>query len=769
MTIHPQLRRALALAAGRQDLLLAGLLMASVVLMIIPIPTFIVDFLLASTIAVAVLMLMVAVYLRSPLDLSVLPGIILVSTVMRLALSVTTTRLILSDGDAGELVQTFGEFVIAGNVVVGIVVFLIITVVQFLVVTKGAERVAEVGARFTLDALPGKQMSIDADLRSGDIDQAEARRRRSLIERESQLHGAMDGAMKFVKGDAIAGLIIIAVNLVGGIAIGMAQRGLPFDQALRDYTLLTVGDALVSQIPALFTAITAAVVVTRVRGEGEARNLGEEMVRQLAADRRALRLSAVVLVGMALVPGFPAPVFLLLALCFGAASLPRSPPADAPAGGHPGAARQAPRGKDGATAAAAPPTEQPAAASAPAPVVMLRLAPDLALRIDRARLERSVALAREAVAAEIGIALPEVVIGGPGENGPSEGMHYAIEIDGVPTEEAEARPDHLLLRDDPAHLDLLGDVGSEIGPPVQQGAALSYWIPAAEERRLAAAGIGYNDCAGVLGARIRDALRMGAPGFLGIQETKALLGRHEAELPELVREAMRVAPIQRIADVLRRLVEEGVSVRNMRAVLEAIAEWGEREPRAVLLAEYVRAALARQICHRHAGPGRVLSAWVLDSRTESVVREALRETTVGLYLALDAATSDELVESVRQRRVMVPEGQVLPVLICSMDIRRYVRSLLIKNGVDVAVLSYQDLAPDFPVHPLGSVGLAADQMAERLISPRNEPRRPAMGAAGGGRRPAGLARRLCERGAAGGLRPLARAHPAGRRGDRARG
>lgn len=711
MMNHPQLRRALALVAGRQDLLLAALLMASVVLMIIPIPTVVVDFLLACTIAIAVLMLMVAVYLRSPLDLSVLPGIILVSTVMRLALSVTTTRLILSDGDAGELVQTFGEFVIAGNVVVGIVVFLIITVVQFLVVTKGAERVAEVGARFTLDALPGKQMSIDADLRSGDIDQAEARRRRSLIERESQMHGAMDGAMKFVKGDAIAGLIIIAVNLVGGIAIGMAQRGLPFDQALRDYTLLTVGDALVSQIPALFTAITAAVVVTRVRGEGEARNLGEEMVRQLAADRRALRLSAVVLVGMALVPGFPAPIFLLLALCFGAASLPRAPAATAPAGRRSGPGGQVAHGPDGMVPGT-PPAEKPAAASAPAPVVMLRLAPDLALRVDRSRLERSVALAREAVAGEIGIALPEVVIAGSGENGPMEGMRYAIEIDGVPTEEAEARPDHLLLRDDPSHLDLLGGIDPEIGPPVQPGTTLSYWIPAAEARRLAAAGIGFNDCAAVLAGRVREALRIAAPGFLGIQEAKSLLGRYENELPELVREATRVAPIQRIADVLRRLVEEGVSVRNMRAVLEAIAEWGEREPRAVLLAEYVRAALARQICHRHAGPGRVLSAWVLDSGTEATLRDALRETTVGLYLALDAVTSDALVESVRQRRVMVPDGQAVPVLICSMDIRRYVRSLLVKNGVDVAVLSYQDLAPDFPVHPLGSVGIGAEQLAD---------------------------------------------------------
>src|SRR5688572_1502558 len=315
-----RLKTLIARAPGSPDLMIALVLMLTVAMMVLPMPLLLVDLLIGFNLGFAVLLLMVSLYVLSPLEFSTLPGIILLSTVFRLALTITTTRLILTQADAGDIVRTFGEFVIAGSVLVGLVVFLIITVVQFIVIAKGAERVAEVGARFILDALPGKQMAIDAELRNGDIDQAEARRRRGRLERESQLYGAMDGAMKFVKGDAIAGLVVIVVNLIGGIAVGTLSRGMPFVQAVREYALLTIGDALISQIPALMLSITAATVVTRVTGDSKL-DLGRDIASQLSADRRALRLAAIVLLAMGLVPGFPTAVFVVLALAFGAASL----------------------------------------------------------------------------------------------------------------------------------------------------------------------------------------------------------------------------------------------------------------------------------------------------------------------------------------------------------------------------------------------------------------------------------------------------------------
>jgi len=265
--------------------------------------------------ASAVLLLMMALYLKNPLDFSTLPSIILITTIFRLALSITTTRLILLQADAGDIVETFGNFVIAGELIVGLVVFLIITIVQFVVITKGSERVAEVAARFTLDALPGKQMSIDADLRNGDIEQHEARSRRSVLERESQFFGAMDGAMKFVKGDAIAGLIIVAVNLIGGISIGMFRKGMSAGEAVDVYSLLTVGDGLAAQLPALFVSLAAGSVITRVAAD-DTENLGTDITRQMVSSSLALRVAAAILLIMMFIPGFPWPVFLLIGLIF---------------------------------------------------------------------------------------------------------------------------------------------------------------------------------------------------------------------------------------------------------------------------------------------------------------------------------------------------------------------------------------------------------------------------------------------------------------------
>jgi type III secretion protein V len=306
----------LARLGFRSDLAVVAVLIAAIMLMIVPMPTLAVDTLLAFNLGVSVLLLMVAFYLQTPVQFSTLPAVILIATVFRLSLSIAITRLVLVQADAGEIIRTFGEFVVAGNIMVGLVIFLIITIVQFIVITKGAERIAEVAARFSLDAMPGKQMAIDADFRSGEIDQATARQRRRALEQESQLYGAMDGAMKFVKGDAIAGLVIIVINLVGGLVIGVMQHGMSFAQAGQTYSILTVGDGLVAQIPALFVSITAGTVVTRVSG-GDADSLGGEIALQLGKDSRALWLAATIALLIGCIPGFPTVIFMVISVGLG--------------------------------------------------------------------------------------------------------------------------------------------------------------------------------------------------------------------------------------------------------------------------------------------------------------------------------------------------------------------------------------------------------------------------------------------------------------------
>jgi type III secretion protein V len=686
-------------APGSPDLMIALVLVLTVAMMILPMPLLLVDLLIGFNLGFAVLLLMVSLYVLSPLEFSTLPGIILLSTVFRLALTITTTRLILTQANAGDIVRTFGEFVIAGSVLVGLVVFLIVTIVQFIVIAKGAERVAEVGARFILDALPGKQMAIDAELRNGDIDQAEARRRRGRLEQESQLYGAMDGAMKFVKGDAIAGLVVIVVNLIGGIAVGTLSRGMPFVQAVREYALLTIGDALISQIPALMLSITAATVVTRVTGDSKL-DLGRDIAAQLSADRRALRLAAIVLLAMGLVPGFPTAVFVVLAIVFATASLvarTRSNVSEADAAIFKegiGAAAEA----HGGTQPRMREVRQ-AAPAEPPPVVVL-LSDNLRAIAEMQNLRSNLDESRTGLADALGILIPDVGIAFDPALGPSR---FRIEVEGVPVEEAHVDPQRLLLCDDPVNLELAGIPAQADGDAKSSG---QIWIDAAHENSLSAAGIGYQDCTDVIAARAREVLARNAARFIGIQETRALLTRLESRYGDLVKEVMRTTPVQRVADVLRRLVDEGVSVRNPRLVLEALAEWGERESNVVLLTEYVRAALKRQICHKYANAHRIVPAYLIERAAEDSIRGAVRDTAVGPYLVLDDKVSEGLLDRVRRIGTNPHSDRNRPVILTSMDIRRFVRGFLIRNGLDIPVLSYQELASDFTIQPVGTIGLA---------------------------------------------------------------
>ncbi|MGY8678343.1 type III secretion system export apparatus subunit SctV [Bradyrhizobium sp. UFLA05-153] len=677
------LRNFVARAPANPDLMVTLLLLLAIGMMIMPIPIIAIDTLIGFNLGFAILLLMVALHISRPVDFSSLPGVVLISTVFRLALTIATTRLILAEGDAGSIIHTFGDFVISGNIAVGIVIFLVVTMVQFIVLAKGAERVAEVAARFTLDALPGKQMAIDAELRNGHIDQNEARSRRAALEKESQLYGAMDGAMKFVKGDAIAGLMVICINMLGGVSIGLLSKGMPLDEAVHQYTLLTIGDALIAQIPALLLSITAATIVTRVNGAAGL-NLGADIVDQLTASTRALRLAACVLLVMGLIPGFPLPVFFVLAGVLAMGSFVK-------------AGVQGDKKAANVTAKASAQPDNQAVPAEALPIGFF-LAPSLMQAISQDELRQHIARISGLVSADLGITVPRIPVQVDQQLSESQ---FRIDVEGVPVEQDVIDPTQLALADDLANIELSG-IPFRHDPETKRISIEQKHAPA-----LKAAGIGHHRPSEILALRVHSVLTRYAQRLVGIQETRQLLSRMEQEYADLVKEVLRTTPIPRIADVLRRLLDEGIPIRSTRLLLEALAEWSEREQNVALLTEYVRSGLRRQICHRHANAKRVVPAFIIERESEDIVRSAVRDTAVGPYLVLEDRQSEMLLAQMRQIHSSIAPGQTHPVVLVSMDIRRFVRGFLTRNAIDLAVLSYQELASDFTIQPVGSIKLAA--------------------------------------------------------------
>jgi type III secretion protein V len=618
-----------ALLSRHADLALAALVVAIVGMMIVPLPTPVLDLLISVNLAAAVTLLLVAIYVSDALKIATFPTLLLLTTLFRLAIEVSATRLILLRADGGAVIRAFGSFVVAGNLVVGAVIFLILTMIQFIVISKGAERVAEVAARFTLDAMPGKQMSIDAELRAGHIDHTEARRRRAALARESQLFGSMDGAMKFVKGDAVAGIVVLAVNIVGGLIIGVAQRGLDLSTAARTYTVLTIGEGLVAQIPALVISTAAGIIVTRVASEEEGGHLGRDIGLQLMAHPKAIAIAAGLLGVLALVPGLPAPPFLALALLLGAIAwrLLRTAPSQA------------------APAVAAPEPLVPVLTP-----IALEVSAELGARLADFQAQ-AVARLRERLFAELGLPLPAIRlrVGAAG----STGGAYTIRLNEIP-----------LAR---------GELSREV------------WDRAAVE----------------LGDRVLALLRRHGHELFGLEEAQGLLDVLERTHPALVREVVPklVSPVL-FTDIARRLLEEGISLRNMRDVLGALAEWAPHERDPVVLTEHVRSALRRAITYRYAGDGGTLAAYLLDPMIEDAVRDAVQKTATGSYLALEPQLAQEIVAAVGKAIGPSPAGVVL---LTSAEIRRYVRRLIETEHPELAVLSFQELAPEAQIRPVGRI------------------------------------------------------------------
>ncbi|MBN8466013.1 FHIPEP family type III secretion protein [Corallococcus exiguus] len=687
----PPFLKVLLKARQSSEVVLAVAMAAVLGALIIPLPAWLLDMGLAVNLAAAVALLVAALNAKDALRVTSFPTLLLFTTLFRLSLNVSSTRLALSEGHAGEVIQAFGEFVVRGDYVVGAVVFAILTLVQLLVVTKGAERVAEVSARFTLDAMPGKQMSIDADLRAGAIDQTQARRRRRDLERESQMFGAMDGAMKFVKGDVIAGLVIVAVNLLGGTLIGVLQNGQSFSEAAATFALIAIGDGLVSQVPSLCIAVAAGLVVTRVASEKEEDSLGAEIGSQFFGDFRTLTTVAGLCVALALMPGMPHLTFLALAAGLGGLGYALRRKGQAP--------EKSPS-KDGASSEAAVPAgaagKPPESAKAPVGVTPLTL--DLSAQLtplaeaDGGAFVHSVLNAvRDELFFELGVRIPGIRVRthaaylGPGE--------YRILLDEVPAGGGVVQPGALYALVPPGELAFL-EVQAEASVEPSSGRPISR-VGDGARSRLELAQVPVRKPSELIADHLRAVLRLRAAALLGLQEVQGLLEGLEAQSPVLVKEALQKVPLPLLVDVLRRLVQEQVSIRDLRAILEALVA-PTTEGDATALAERCRQALHRYLSHQFAPTG-PLYAYLVDPEVEEVLRASGPR---GL-----APEPERIMEILEGVRVIANGGRA--VLLTAPDIRRPLRKLCEGPFPDVAVLTYGELDGDLQIRPIGRLAPVA--------------------------------------------------------------
>ena len=672
------LRDLFANAGRHNDLLLAGLLVAIVALFVLPLPTPLLDFLIASNLSMSLVLLIVAMYVPSALSLSTFPSLLLFTTLFRLALNIASTKLILLHANAGHIIDTFGKLIVGNNVVVGGVVFLIIAIVQFIVIAKGSERVAEVAARFALDAMPGKQMSIDADVRAGVLSSAQAQKRRQQLEQECSLHGAMDGAMKFVKGDAIAGIVIALVNILAGIAIGTLMNDMSIGGALQRYAILTVGDGMVSQIPSLLVSIAAGVVITRVTatadGEQHDGQLARQIGQQLLAHPRALVIAGLAIASFLLVPGFPKWIFGLLAMVIVGAGLLTRRLLDR---------RRTPAWMSYRDAADDGEVVQGAIAAP----LEVRLSTGLRGRLDRPALDQRMAAAKAKVEGDLGPVFPRLQVGygsGLAEN------QYQVLVQDVVVSQGTLRPGQLML--DPAEA-ATPPAGAEVAEPFGPFARV-VWVDAAPAGGRAWA------AEEVVGLHVDHTVRRHIAQLIGLQEVQRLLHAAQREVPELAAEVARVIPAQRLAEVLRRLLQEGIPIRNLHAIFESLTTWAANEADTVALTELVRIDLGRFITSRYVGARRELNAILFESSLIDKVQASIERSPRGNLLLLDPAISQDIREQVR--RILASTNQRV-VAIVSSDTRRYVKTLVEPVAPQLPVLSYQELDEDVALQPVGWV------------------------------------------------------------------
>nr|WP_283248437.1 flagellar biosynthesis protein FlhA [Bacillus sp. FJAT-49711] len=661
-----------------------------VAMLVIPFPPWLLSLLIIVNISLALLVLLTSMNMQEPLQFSIFPSLLLLLTLFRLGLNVSTTRSILSKGDAGGVVETFGTFVVGGNVLVGLVVFFILVIIQFVVITKGAERVSEVAARFTLDAMPGKQMSIDADLNAGVISEHEARERREKVSRESDFYGSMDGASKFVKGDAIAGIIIVIINLLFGIIIGMLQQGLPIGEAAVKYSMLTVGDGIVSQIPALLISTATGIVVTRAASEG---NLGSDIIGQLFAFPKMLYVAAgtIFLLGLATPINDIITIPIAASLAIGGISLSRVP------------AKQ--------EADLLEHFEDPESDDLKSPESVINL-----LNVDAIEFEFGyglipladvnqggdlldrIVMIRRQLALELGIVIPVVRIR---DNIQLEPNAYRLKIKGSEMARGELLLDHYLAMS-PGGEDMLEGIDTiepSFGLPAK-------WIT--EEVKEQAEILGYTvvDPPSVVSTHITEVLKTNAHELLGRQETKQLIDHLKESFPILIEEVTpNPLTIGEVQKVLAKLLKENVSIRNLPVIFETLADYGKMSTDTDLLAEYVRQGLARQITNQYADENSLLKVITVSGKVEKLIADSVQQTEHGNYLSMDPDDSHSILEATASQIEQQSLMQQAPILLCSPAVRMYVRQLTERYFPQVPVLSYNELEANVEVQSTGMVSV----------------------------------------------------------------
>ncbi|MBS0616209.1 MAG: type III secretion system export apparatus subunit SctV [Verrucomicrobia bacterium] len=693
--------RALRVISGSSDIILAFFVITIVMMIIIPVSPGFLDNLIAINLTVSISLLMVALYIPKAVQLSMFPSLLLITTLFRLGIEISATRQILLYAYAGHIIQTFGGFVVGGNFVVGGVVFLIITIVQFIVVTKGAERVAEVAARFTLDAMPGKQMSIDADMRSGVIDANQARDLRLALAKESQLYGAMDGAMKFVKGDVIAGIVIAVINIVGGLIIGVAMHGMTALQAAQTYTLLSIGGGLIAQIPSLLISLTAGIVTTRVSSEKKDAHLGKEISQQLLGQPKAIMIAATVLFLFAFIPGFPKVIFMVLSLALGAIGFTTwynsKKAAAKAAGGLIGAAETE---VEGHALVRGPSDEY--ALTLP---VILEVGKGLSVTIKKDRqgmtfIEDMIPKMRHALYQDLGVRFPGVHV--RTDSPTLESDEYSIFLNEVPTVRGKILEGALLVNESPETLRRYNLPFSQSKTAFGQ---MSIWVDSRYQEVLQRASIKFWKPLDVIILHLSYFYRQHAADFIGIQEVRGILEFIEKSYPDLVKEVTRLVPLQKLTEIFKRLVQEQISIKDLRTILESLSEWAQTEKDTVLLTEYVRSSLKRYISYKYSQGQTVLAVYLLDPEIEDMVRGAIKQTSAGSYLALDPDSVQMILHSMRTVIVPTPMGGQPPVMLTAIDVRRFVRKLIEGEFPELPVVSYQEIVPEIRIQPLGRIQL----------------------------------------------------------------
>lgn len=684
------------------DVMVAILIVSVLGMIMIPMPTWLLDILLVINISLGVIVLLVAMSITDALKLASFPTILLISTLYRLALNISSTRLILSQGDAGEVIAAFGQVVTQGNYVVGGILFLIITLVNFLVIAKGAERVSEVAARFTLDAMPGKQMSIDADLRAGTITMEQAQERRSTLQRESQMYGAMDGAMKFVKGDAIAGIVITVINVIGGLIIGVMQRDMSVGESATVYSMLSIGDGLVSMLPAFIISLSAGIVVTRVGSDKQDSNLGRDMITQLTFYPKVFLVASLLLFVLGLVPGLPMiPFFVLSFLCgaFGFFKTRKKKQAVQEV-------IDEPKEKKIKKAIEKHGDQMPFVLPSPISIeVGSAIIPFVDDSQDGGRfINELIPLLRHGLYYDLGVNFPGIQV--RGQTTDLEPEAYIININEVPVARGKIEQGCVLIGEPLEQLKLFNIEGKETIHPID--GSIVTWVNESFKEVCVQAGFRMWDVAEYLILHLSYILRKHSHEFLGLQEIQTLLTELEKSHPALVKELVpKVITVLQLSEIFQRLVQEEVAIRDLKNIFSTLAQWAEIERNTLVLTEHIRAGLKRYITHKYAGHGNSLAVYLLDTRIEDMIKDSIRTTEKGNYLALDPEITQELIESVGKEIAShpFPPGAKPPVILTTHEVRRYFRKIIELEFPQLSVLSYQELNENLRIQPIARVNL----------------------------------------------------------------